>query len=281
MLPTLVPLSPHLGYEVQGVDLAVSLAPGLRELLRGAMATRGLLVFRGQRLDEAQQLTFARAFGRISKQGPIQRSSPDVTYVSNVRPDGAFGEGELAFHSDQTYFEYPMKAIMLYGIEVPNEGGETLFSSSAVVAERMPADLRERLAGRKALARLDYGALHYGAQKRHEVEGLVAEARHPAIAVHEASQQTIHMISPDTTKEIEGYSAEEAKELIERVSRIVASDELVYRHRWRAGDLVVWDNTLLQHARSPFESSARRTLRRCAIAHEREPQLGPAAGAPQ
>ena len=279
MSPTLVPLHPHLGYEVQGVDASQPLAPMVRELLRGAMATRGLLVLRNQVLDDVQQVAFARVFGRISKQGPIQSKSPDATYVSNVRKDGAFGDGELNFHSDQIYFEHPMKAIMLYGIEVPAEGGETLFSSSSAAVQKMPQDLRDSLAGRSVLTSLDYGALSYGEELRKQVEAKVAQARHPALGVHEASGQLIHMISPDTAKEIEGYSAQEAAALLERVSQIVSSDELVYRHRWTKGDLLVWDNTLLQHARSTFESSAPRTLRRCAIASDHEPEFNPTSGA--
>ncbi|MGE4240983.1 TauD/TfdA dioxygenase family protein [Ramlibacter sp.] len=268
---TLVPLHPCLGYEVQGVDASKPLAPGVRELLRGAMATRGLLLLRGQQIDEPQQVAFAKTFGRISKQGPIQSISPDATYVSNVRADGAFGDVELHFHSDQMYFEHPLKAIMLYGIEVPAEGGETFFSNSAHVVERMPAALRSRLEGRNVVARLDYGALSYGAALKEQVKAQVAQARHPALAVHEDSGEVIHMMSPDTTKEIEGYGDAESKALIDELSALVADDAVVYRHTWREGDLLVWDNTLLQHARSKFQPSARRTLRRCAIASDHEP----------
>ena len=94
---------------------------------------------------------------------------------------------------------------------------------------------------------------------------------HPALAVHEDSGQTIHMMSPDTTRAIEGYDADQSAALIAEVSAIVASEDIVYRHAWRPGDLLVWDNTLLQHARSKFQPSARRTLRRCAIASAHEP----------
>ncbi|VTU22913.1 Alpha-ketoglutarate-dependent 2,4-dichlorophenoxyacetate dioxygenase [Variovorax sp. PBS-H4] len=277
MTPTLTPLHHCLGYLVEGLDTSRPLAPGVQELLRGALATRGLLVFRDQQLGDEQQVAFARIFGRISKQGPIQRISPDATYVSNVRRDGAFGDVELNFHSDQMYFDHPLKAIMLYGIEVPSEGGETLFSNSAAAVERMPSTLREQLAGRSVLASLDYGALRYGDELRSQVQVQVAQATHPAIAVHQASGQTIHMMSPDTTRLIEGYDADTSAELIAQVSDIVADEAYVYRHVWRAGDLIVWDNTLLQHARSKFAPSAPRTLRRCAIASDNEPVEVPPA----
>ena len=273
MIPTLTPLHPYLGYSVAGIDASRPLAPGVRELLRGAMATRGLLVLRDQALDEAQQVAFARVFGPISKQGPIQSISPDATYVSNVRADGAFGDVELNFHSDQMYFEHPMKAIMLYGIEIPEEGGDTLFSNSSEVVRRMSPALRARIAGRSVLSRLDYGRLNYGAKLKQAAHAGVLEARHRAIGIHGASGQEIHMISPDTSEEIDGCSAEDSAALIAEVAALVATPELIYRHQWKTGDLLVWDNTLLQHARTPFASTARRTLRRCAIAQVPEPVL--------
>lgn len=271
MLPTLTPLTPHLGYEVQGVDLSQPLSPALRELLRGAMGTRGLLLFRNQDIGDEQQVEFARVFGRISRQGPIQKKSPPATYVSNVRPDGAFGDVELAFHSDQVYFEHPMKAIMLYAIEVPEEGGDTLFSSSAGVVERMPASLKDALSKAMVTNRLDYGALKFGSSLKGDVAAEIFEARQPALTRHEFSQLPIHLISPDTTKEVDGHTPEESEALVAQVHALVADERYVYRHRWRVGDLIVWDNTLLQHARTPFLPSSRRTLRRCAIGSDHEP----------
>lgn len=125
------------------------------------------------------------------------------------------------------------------------------------------------------LSRLDYGRLDYGAKLKQEISADVEEARHPTIGVHEASGQEIHMISPDTSNKIEGYADAESEALIAEVAALVATSELVYRHTWRKGDLLVWDNTLLQHARTSFPSSARRTLRRCAIASDHEQVYAP------
>lgn len=270
-IPTLTALTDHLGYVVHGIDVSQPLATGVQELLRGALATRGLLLFRGQQLDEPGQIAFANVFGKTCRQGPIQATAPDATYVSNVREDGLFGDVELHFHSDQAYFEFPMKVIMLYGMEVPEQGGETLFTSTAAARAAMNPELLERLRGRRVLNRLDYGRVKVTNQDlRSTVETQVMEAWHPVLTVHEGSGLPIHMANQDHSKQLDGASSEETKEILAAIDDVMTRSDMVYRHRWTQGDLLVWDNTMLHHARTPFVKSARRTLRRSAIGHERE-----------
>lgn len=269
-MPTLLPLTEHLGYEVQGIDPSQPLAPGVQQFLRGALATRGLLLFRKQNLDEARQIAFANVFGRISRQGPLQGILDDATYVSNTRKEGTFGDVELHFHSDQAYFEFPMKAIMLYGIEVTSAGGETLFSSAVSACNAMGDDLLKRLEGRRVLNKFEYGRISLPKDMHDRLSDTVQEAWHPVIARHADSGQRIHMVNVDHSKQIDGLGPEESKRLIDEINGLMTRPEAMYRHRWSEGDLVIWDNTLLHHARSAFASSERRTLRRCAIGHEQE-----------
>jgi alpha-ketoglutarate-dependent taurine dioxygenase len=270
-IPTLAPLTDHLGYEVRGIDASLPLAPGMKELLRGALATRGLLLFREQTLDEAQQIAFARVFGHISRQGPIQAMSKDATYVSNVRADGTFGDVELHFHSDQAYFEFPMKAIMLYGIEVPERGGETLFASTAAARAAMGEELLARLRSQRVLNRLDYSRVAVANEKlRSMLSSFVAETWHPVLTTHADSGIPIHMVNQDHSARFDNASTEETAALLKEIGAIMTDPQRVYRHRWSKGDLIVWDNTLLHHGRTPFASTERRTLRRCAIGHDQE-----------
>ncbi len=266
--PTLHTLTEHLGYEVKGIDLSKPLPTGASDLLRGALATRGLLVFRGQDIDTEQQATFARIFGRFTKQGPVHSVSPDCTYISNARDDGAFGNGELQFHFDHSYYEHPIKVLMLYGIEIPQDGGQTLFTSSAAAVRRLPEKLRQRLVGRKVLNAIDYATL---LQDRRDLDQIKTQAWHPAVATHEASGQQILMITRERSKQFDDAQGQEARDLVEAAHAVLSDPAVVYRHDWRKGDLLVWDNLLLQHARTPFDSDQKRTLRRCAIANDREP----------
>ena len=261
-------LTEHLGYEVEGIDLSQPLAPGVAELLRGGLATRGLLVIRNQDIDTEQQAAFARIFGRFTRQGPVHSVSPDCTYISNARSDGAFGNGELAFHYDHSYYEHPIKVLMLYGIEIPADGGETLFTSSAAAVRNMPDSLRDALAGRQVLNQLDYAAL---LDDRKDLTAVQVQAWHPALTTHAPSGQSILMVVRERSKRFNDLDGQEAMALIEATHAVLADPRFVYRHKWMPGDLLVWDNMLLQHARSPFDSSQKRTLRRCAIANDLEP----------
>ena len=265
---TLLPLTEDLGYEVKGVDLSKPLAPGVGTLLRGAMATRGLLVIRGQDINDEQQAAFARVFGDFSRQGPLHSVGGDCTYVSNVREDGAFGQGEMQFHFDHSYYAEPLKALMLYGVEIPPEGGATLFTSSAAAVRRLPAKLRGRLTGRKVFNAIDYATI---LGDRPQLEAVKTQAWHPAVAVHAASGQEILMITRERSKRLDDADGAEAQALIEEAHAVLSDPEHVYTHQWKPGDLLVWDNLLLQHARTAFEPSEPRTLRRCAIGSDREP----------
>lgn len=265
-------ITPSLGSRVHGLRLDEPLPPAIVDRLRAQLHTRGLLLFEDQDVDEPQQIRFATYFGKLSRQGPIQKSLPTgASYVSNKRADGAFGKGELGFHSDQCYYRYPMKAISLYGLDVTARGGETLFANTAFVVERLPEKLRETLKSHTARHTQDFANLDYGEAKKKEVSLDRVEFSHPAIARHPWSDADILMVNPLTTRSIVGLPEDESRAVIDEVHRHIADEEVVYRHVWKRRQMVIWDNLLLQHARSPFDDAETRTLRRCAIAHELDP----------
>lgn len=267
----ILPLSAALGAEVRGVNLA-RLSEGEAEFIMRSFYTFGLLLFRDQEIDDEQQVQFAERFGRLSRQGAIQKAAAGATYVSNTRADGTFGIGELLFHSDQCYYEHPMKAIMLYGVEVTTKGGDTLFANTSRAYQRMPAALKARIEGLKVRHHFDYGALHYGVDMKKEVAATKVSAVHPVVGRHPATSAPILMVNAQTVDRILDVDPAESTSLIEAIVSEIATTDNVYRHKWCPKDLVVWDNLLLQHARSDFDNAQRRTLRRCAIAHDLEPQ---------
>lgn len=263
------PVTATLGVQVDGLDLSQPLDEATVALLRGKLHRHGLLLFRRQEIDDAQQLRFALHFGRISKQGAVQAASPPVTFVSNVRADGTFGKGELGFHNDQTYYAHPMKAIMLYGLEVTARGGETLFVNTAEIVNSMSEEQRREFGALEVLHEFDYGALDYGDDKKKEVQALKVSAVHPVIAPHPWSDAKILMTNINA-KSIVGVTPERSRDLLQRLAALVDDPKRIYRHVWQKGDLILWDNLLLQHARSDFDTAERRTLRRCAIGNENE-----------
>lgn len=268
-------LTPELGLAIEGLDVSQALSDDLVAELRRLLHTHGLLLFRQQHLNDAQQARLARYFGRFSRQGPVQKTSSDITYVSNTRADGTFGKGELLFHSDQCYYPYPMKAIMLYGVEVAQRGGHTLFTHTGRVLNRLPPATVALLERSQVRHQFHYGDVDYGQGVDAKVEKITVSHVHPAIAPHPWSDQRIVMISQATATEIVGLDKERSCALIDEVNRALSDPAYLYEHHWREGDLVIWDNLLLQHARPDFDPSERRTLRRCALAHELEASAAP------
>ena len=265
------PLSPHLGLQVHDMDLSLGVDPTWHEPLRQLLHEHGLLLFKKQHLNEVQQAAFASIFGKFSRQGPIQQTTQDVTYVSNTRQDGTFGKGELKFHSDQYFFPYPMKAIMLFAIDVPRGGGHTLFANTHHAFARMPAPLRQALQQHEVVHTFDYDSVDYGEQQNQKVKKVTVSQTHPVVAHHPWSHKEILTISQATAKHLIGPSSDLEKEsLMAQANAYIADPAHIYSHAWEVGDLIVWDNLLLQHARPDFDPHEKRTLRRCALAHDLE-----------
>lgn len=274
----LASISPTLGVEVSGLDLAQPLDSATVNTLREQLHRFGLLLVRDQNLGETDSARFSKYFGRISRNGAIQKTlKNDVSYVSNARPDGTNGNDELLLHNDGTFYPIPPKAISLYGVQIPASGAETLFVNTAAALKVMPQPLLERLRKCRAKGSIDYGKVDYGAAKAAEIqqkaqEGMTkAEHIRPLLVPHPWSDQTVMLLS-------EGYGCildeqgKESKELLHEVNDYLLREDQIYRHAWRPGDLVIWDNYLLMHARAKLDSTAPRTLRRCLIAHEDEVQ---------
>ncbi|MBI2726282.1 MAG: TauD/TfdA family dioxygenase [Polaromonas sp.] len=270
MTISFTPITSTVGVRVEGCDLGKPLDEETVTTLRQKMHQHGLLLFKHQDITDQDQLRFAKYFGNISKQGPIQKTAPEVTYVSNTRSDGTFGKGELSFHSDQCYYQHPMKAIMLYGLDIPKVGGETLFVNVAEVVASMPEEMKKDLASRKVRHEFDYGMLDYGDEMKKTVKAVVVSAEHPIIAKHPWSDKLTLMSNSNTAKCIVGVEADESQKILDMLDKIVSNPQNVYAHKWEKMDLIVWDNLLLQHARSNFDAAETRTLRRCAIGNENE-----------
>lgn len=277
--PSFKPLTPNLGVQIEGIPIHRPLASDRVEVIRNALHKHGLILFKNVEIDEAEQIRFARYFGRISKLGEFFKNMPDAIYVSNARDDGILGDAELTFHSDKFYQKTPPKAAMLYAMEIPARGGDTIFTNTSYVVRTMDPVLRQRLSGLTCSHRFSYRK-HYGSPEA-KVSSKGVEAAdldvmetcdHPIIARHPWSDASYLAVNTIARRSIQGVSEEESRELVDEIAALIQRPQNTYRHVWEKGDMVFWDNYLLQHARTPFESTQHRTLRRCQIAHELEPE---------
>jgi taurine dioxygenase len=256
-------LSPALGVEIR-MDLMAELNEETLAEIEALFEEHHLLLFRGQSLSEEAQVRFSRHFGPISRRNPAMRGRETVM-VSNRDPNGILGTGELFFHSDNTFFRHPLKAIGLFAIEVPEEGGDTIFSNCRLVYEALPEDLRRRVDGLTSYQLFDYAGDY---NRRSSLDAAPADAPraiHPLVWTEPKSGRKVLFFSEHTAARINELDPAEEDDLIGTLRSYISDPRFCYRHKWRPGDFLFWDNVILQHARTDFDPSKARRLRRTPI----------------
>jgi taurine dioxygenase len=265
-----IPLSDAIGAEIIGLDLRERPDPALFDAIRETWHDHGVLLFRGQVLDEAAQAAFAALFGDLGKvlNNHNGRSNlPGVMYISNVREDGklvgALPDGEMFFHSDQCYVERPGMATLLYAMEVPRYGGDTLFANMYTAYDTLPERIRVRVEGKLAVNVYDYdnNATTRGSEPR---EGVPSFA-HPIVRTHPATGRRALYVNRLMTHHIVDMDRDESDALLAAIFDHQERPEFIYEHVWTPGDLLIWDNRCTLHARSDFDASERRMMRRVAV----------------
>jgi taurine dioxygenase len=275
------PLSPACGAHISGVDLTRPLLPGAVAAIKDAWGKHLVLVFRGQSISEEQQLRFACYFGDLGrrKKAPeplrgraegIYQTNEKVLLVSNIKVDGApigaFGEGEFWFHIDSGYTARPYKYTFLHALELPSTGGNTMFSNMYKAYEAVPAALKQKLRGKKAL--------HIHEYKRSEKADIsgdisgVPHYYHPVFITHPETGRKTLFVDRLMTARIEGFEPSESDKILEELYAIGERRDFIYEHVWQPGDFLMWDNRCTIHARTDFPKDERRLLRRCTVEGE-------------
>lgn len=267
-----VPLSGALGAEIQGVDLRRPIDANLKQTLLDTWHEHLVILLRGQELDEDSQVRFANAFGepaKVSSGRTFSDKHPSVMLVSNVRENGqvigALPDGEMHFHTDQCHQEIPAKATILYAMEIPSRGGDTLFSNAYAAYESLSDDMKAKLAGRRALNAYEKDTT----LRTSNYDSVGASCWHPAVRTHPVTGRKALYINRLMTREIEGLPKQESDELLAFLFDHQEKPEFVYAHVWRPGDVVMWDNRCTLHARTDFSAGERRMLRRVTIKGEK------------
>jgi taurine dioxygenase len=275
------PLSTACGAEISGVDLTRELTPSQVAAIKAAWNKHLVLVFRGQELSQEDQLRFAAYFGPLGdrKVAPeplrdraegIYQTHEKVLLVTNIRVDGkpigAFGDGDMWFHIDSGYSERPYRYTFLYGMELPSTGGSTLFSNTYKAYEAVPAEIKAKLADRKAL--------HIHEYKRTEKADLSGDISkiphfyHPVFITHPDTGKKALFVDRLMTARLDGLPEDENAAILEQLYELGERREFVYEHVWQLNDFVMWDNLATIHARTWFPKEERRLLRRCTVAGE-------------
>jgi taurine dioxygenase len=265
-------LSPALGAEILGVDLRRPIDDGLKQKFLDAWHQHLVILLRNQTLDEDTQVRFAETFGppaKITSGRSFSVKHPSVMLISNIRengkPIGALPDGEMHFHTDQCHQEIPAKASMLYAIEIPSKGGNTLFANAYTAYATLPEVTKHRIAGRRALNAYDKDST----QRTASYDNAGSSYWHPVVRTHPATGRKALYVNRLMTREIEGLPREESDAILQELFDHQEQSTFVYEHVWRPGDILMWDNRCTLHARTDFSAGERRLLRRVTILGEK------------
>jgi taurine dioxygenase len=247
------------------------------EAIKEAWLEHQVLLFRDQRLLDADLIAFSSRFGALDH-APIQENGqrfveghPEIYVVSNVIENGvaigSLGSGEAAWHTDMSYLADPPIASVLYALEVPPSGGETGFCSMYRAWDTLPEPLRKRVEG----VRVKHdGTYNSGGYVRAGVTP-TDDARtapgtfHPLVGIHPESGRRFLYLGRRRNACIEGLSVDQSEALLDEIWSCATADSLAWYHRWRTGDLVIWDNRCTMHRRNSFDPASRRVMHRTQI----------------
>jgi taurine dioxygenase len=250
------------GAEVRGLDPQGEFDDGLCNELRRAFDERGVLLFPGIDITYAQQDKLCRML--IRDEGPGMASKkPDPLLISNKEPGGYAPHGRLMFHADMLWHPKPFDVLSLYGVKVEPGSATTSLASGVNGWATLPKNLRARVEGLEAVHMTGQVYSRGGDDLLKPEREKEQSAVKPIKYRHPRTGKTVLLVSQQMTREIVGMPPDESEELLQALFSHLYSPENVYEHHWRTGDLVVFDNIAMQHARGNVVANGpTRTLRK-------------------
>ncbi len=261
------PLAPALGAEILGLDLATALSRDAVQLVLDSLHRYGVVVVRDQHLTPDEQTAFMAMLGPIKKSSYSRANAfcvpghPDMMVISNIVENGrniGLMDAGAMWHADGTHLAHPDMYTALYALEVPHKDGkavgDTLFASTAEAYDALPEALKQRIAGRKAV----HSFTHHIEKKRRlgdlrrppltdAQKAELPDVEHPIVVAHPVTGRKNLFVTEGHTARIAGLPEAESEALLEELWAHIRKPEFIYRHSWRVGDLLIWDNRATQH----------------------------------
>ncbi len=274
------PLEGAFGAQVLDVNLATDVDEAFAKELRGLLLRERLLVFRGQELDARSLREVGRCLGTLDVHPFIEsvEGVPEViAIVKEADEERNFGG---AWHSEVSFYETPAMGTMLYAVETPDEGGDTLLADGIRAYEALPAETKARIQDLKGLhsgehvygVRGVYRGRARGAAsgtKTRDMEAAQGRVAHPVVRTHPETGEKILYVNLAFTVGIEGMADDEARPLLNELIRHATSPPFVTRLHWEPGTLAMWDNRSTQHNALNDYTGQRREMLRVVIEGDR------------
>jgi taurine dioxygenase len=276
MAVDVIPTGQACGAQITNIDISKQVSDSDAETIYQAFLEHQVIFFRGQMITPADQRRVCGIFGEVGaynrpkdRQHP-KHASDEIMLISNVVEDGrvigAHPDGEMMWHTDTPYLATPHKATTLYSVEVPLVGGNTKFSNQYMVYEALSDDLKQTLRGKLAMNCYEFGTTVKTFDKYDR--NSVPHHPHPVLRKHPESGKTATYVCPLMTEEIIGMDGDESDKILASIYRLQEDSNFIYEHVWNVGDMIIWDNRCLLHARTDFPKEQRRLLRRVTVSDD-------------
>lgn len=280
---SITPTGAALGAEIRGVNLARDLDEATFRRIEEAFNRYGVIFFRDQRIEVGQQIAFARRFGEVEINVNTQAclpGHPEVLLVSNIKENGRYiglADAGTTWHTDMSAYACPPRCSILHAIEVPRAAdgtvpGDTIFASAAAAYDALAPKVKARLEGKRSthsyLAKMAARKAAVGLTREITPEHLekTPPVAHPVFRTHPVTGRKCIYVTEGECTGIDGMAAADALPLISELHRHLISPEFQYRHRWRAGDVLMWDNCTCQHlAVRDYGERQRRLMHRVTV----------------
>ena len=260
-------LHPEFGLEILAVDLSMPLDDALFQAIELAAERSSVLLFRNQSLDDARQLAFSRRFGPLEYGHLAYGRDGSIEYIGrigNVDADGrqlprshkyvVFSSGNEMWHSDSSFREIPARFSLSYAYEVTPEGGELEFVSTRAAYARLPPELRSRIEDLVVIHDYVYSRSKVG---RDVVSDALAASLPPVrqrLVRRNPVAGAKNYYVGSHARSIDGWEDQDARALLDDLVARATAPEHRYQHRWRVGDLLIWDNRCVLHRGRPYDA---------------------------
>ena len=275
---TVRPLTPALGAEIIGVDLARGVDDNQFTAIYQAFLRFQVLLFSNQDLPPGPQVEFARRFGEVQIHVMNQYHAdgfPELYRLSNLdeqgNPNGRHPDkGTLAWHTDGSWRRVTGQATILYAEVVSQQGGETHFCDMYGAYERLSPEWKTRIANLRAVHNLDFSRTRrHGEDPMTDAQrAAVPPVDHPMVRTHPETRRKCLFLG-DHAEYVQGVDYAQGRALIDELNDLAIHADLCYEHRWTPGELILWDNRCLQHRATEYDpATQRRLIRRCTVLGE-------------
>lgn len=250
-----------------GLEVRFDLSEGLSDengaALKDLFHQHKLLLFRNQHLSREEQFAVLEHIGPVDRSSPLEYVTPD---------DGVLGSKHLAFHSDMHFAPHPAEGVSLLALDVEEQPTYTAFVDAEAAYRRLPEEIAQRIDDARSVRAATPGV--YEDELPYDLPAGMHSMERDLVMVHPDTGKRILYIARCSTSRIVGLDREESRNLLHTLYDYIYDDAFMLKHYWRNGDLMIWDNLALQHARPDIEGVTRRKLQRATIAtHDQRGQI--------